>query len=265
MKLIETVWPWSGSKHLIAIAWLAVMAIAVLAYLPGLAGPFLFDDFGSITPLGSHGGVTDWYSFKAFVFGGNAGPTGRPISLLTFLIDANNWPADAWPFKRTNLVIHLLNGLVLGVLVRSILRILDFNENEVRWIALVSSALWILHPFLVSTTLYVVQRMAQLSTLFMFTGLAFYLYGRSFLAENPKKAYTGMSLAIGGFTLLAMLSKENGILLPLLVGVIEITVVASQRHRLPGLNRLWAAAFIVLPAVVVGLYLGDRFFHDPRR
>ena len=262
MKLIETVWPWSGSKHLIAIAWLAVMAIAVLAYFPGLAGPFLFDDFGSITPLGSHGGVTDWHSFKAFVFGGFAGPTGRPISLLTFLIDANNWPADAWPFKRTNLVIHLLNGLVLGVLVRSILRILDFDENEVRWIALVSSALWILHPFLVSTTLYVVQRMAQLSTLFMFTGLAFYLYGRSFLAENPKKAYTRMSLAIGGFTLLAMLSKENGILLPLLVGVIEITVVASQRHRLPGLNRLWAAAFIVLPAVVVGLYLGDRFFHD---
>lgn len=98
----------------VALLWLFVFGAAVVAYWPGLDGPFLLDDFGSIRALGDYGGVVDWQSFKIFVFGGHAGPTGRPVSLLSFLIDANNWPAESWPFKRTNLVIHLLTGAVLG-------------------------------------------------------------------------------------------------------------------------------------------------------
>jgi hypothetical protein len=260
MKPEKPFWLGDKSQLIILISWAALMLVTILAYLPGLSGPFLLDDFGSIRALGDYGGVTDWESFKVFVFGGNSGPTGRPLSLLTFLIDANNWPTDAWPFKRTNLVIHLISGVVLGQLARSILKTLEYERNEANWLAFATAAIWLLHPFLVSTTMYAVQRMAQLSTLFMFAGLAFYLYGRSFLTSYPLKAYSIMSVAIGGFTLLAMLSKENGILLPLLAGVIEITIFASQRHRLPGLNRYWGATFIVLPAIVIGRYLVKHFF-----
>jgi tetratricopeptide (TPR) repeat protein len=243
------------SQLLLAACWAVVMLLAVSAYYPGLAGPFLLDDFGSIKTLGDYGGVTDWESFKVFVFNGNAGPTGRPVSMLTFLIDANNWPADAWPFKRTNLVIHLLTGVMLGILISSVLALLEFDRRDARWITFLATAAWVLHPFLVSTTLYAAQRMAQLSTLFVFAGLAMYLYGRSILPANSRKAYVLMALAVGGFTLLATLSKENGILLPLLVGVIEVTVVASRRDRLVRLNRYWSAAFIGLPTVVIVLYL----------
>lgn len=237
------------------------MVVAVLVYYPGLSGPFLLDDFGSIPPLGDHGGVTDWDSFKLFVFGGNAGPTGRPVSLLSFLIDANNWPAESWPFKRTNLVIHLMNGVMLGILVSLVLKCVAITGRSNQLIALVSTAIWLLHPFLVSTTLYIVQRMAQLSTLFMFAGLALYLYGRLQMAAESTRAYVIMTAAISVFTLLAMLSKENGILLPVLVGVTELTVVASQRHKLPALNPYWAGIFIILPTVVISLYLGDRILH----
>ena len=222
----------------VLVAWAAVIVVAVLAYWPGLGGPFLMDDFGTIAKLGDYGGVTDWETLKLFVFGRDTGALGRPVSMLSFLIDANNWPADSWPFKRTNLVIHLFNGMLLGVVVTQILRVLEAEDSDIRWVALVVAAIWILHPFLVSTTLYVVQRMAQLSTLFIFAGLAVYLYGRSLLAVNATRAYLVMSLAVGGFTVLATLAKENGALLPVLVGVIEVTVMASQRHRLPPLNRI---------------------------
>ena len=194
-------------------------------------------------------------TFKAFVFGGHAGPTGRPLSLLTFLIDANDWPADAWAFKRTNLVIHLLNGVLLGVLVRKILSILKYSRQDARWIALVSAGIWLLHPFLVSTTLYVVQRMAQLSTLFIFAGLIGHLYGRSFVSSNVPKAYTVMTLSLGLFTLLATLSKENGILLPLLIGVIEFTVFAARQDGSTTLNRYWVWVFVIAPTVIIFLYL----------
>jgi len=250
-----------GDKKLIGF-WAVALLAAIIAYMPGLDGPFLFDDFGSIAELGSRGGVRDWETFKAFVFGGYSGPTGRPLALLSFLIDANNWPADAWPFKRTNLVIHLVNAALLGVLINKVLQLLEMDSRNRRWIAAISAACWLLHPFLVSTTLYVVQRMAQLATLFVFLGFIAYLHGRSLLASNAMKAYLVMSLSVGVFTLLAMISKENGILLPLLIGTLEVTVLASQRARLPRLNRYWAIVFLVLPSTIVALYLGGKFLSD---
>lgn len=254
--------PGETNSKTIFVAWAILLLTAIVAYLPGLNGPFLFDDFGEISALGSRGGVKDWATFKAFVFGGHAGPTGRPLALLSFLLDANNWPADAWPFKRTNLVIHVLNAVLLGLLIDKLLQLVEIDRRRRRWVTLFSVAGWLLHPFLVSTTLYAIQRMAQLSTMFVFAGFIAYLYGRSLLAANAVKAYFIMSIAIVVFALLATISKENGVLLPLLVGTVEITVFASQRARLPAINRYWATVFIVLPSALVALYLGEKVLRD---
>ncbi len=243
-------------------AWLLLFLVCIVAYLPGLHGPFVLDDFGSIAPLGDRGGVVDWETFQAFVFGGNAGPTGRPVALLTFLIDASNWPADSFPFKRTNLVIHLLSGALLGLVVSQLLGLLQYGRSQIRWIALVAAACWLLHPFLVSTTLYVVQRMAQLVALFSLAGIAAYLYGRAMLERNRAQGYVVMTGAVGVFSVLAFLSKENGMLLPVLIGTIELTVIASQRERLPGLNKAWAFVFLAVPAGVILSYLLMQVFKD---
>ena len=243
-----------------AIAWGAVLLLTVAAYWPGLEGPFLLDDFSSLGTLGNLGGVVDWNTFKAFVFGGTAGPTGRPLALLSFLLDGHNWPTDPWPFKRTNLVIHLLNGALLGVLTRQVLQLLDFDRESAARLALISAAAWMLHPFLVSTTLYVVQRMAQLAMLFSVAGLITYLYGRSLLSTNKTKSYLVMTMSLGIFTLLAMLSKENGVLLPMLIGIVEITIFASRGDSLPRLDRRWSAVFLGIPSIFVVGYLGYHFF-----
>ncbi len=250
------------NRFLVIAGWIFLLTAGVAAYWPGLAGPFLLDDLGSIANMGDRGGVRDWETFKAFVFGGTAGSLGRPVALFSFLIDGNNWPTDPWPFKRTNLVIHLMNAGLVGLFIGKILRLLEFDRQDARWIALVSTACWLLHPFLVSTTLYAVQRMAQLSTLFIFAGMNVYLYGRSFLDSRPLKGYLIMSMSIGLFTLLALFSKENGILLPLLIGVVELTIIASQGSRLPTLNRYWGLLFLVVPSAFIAYYLGDRVLRE---
>ena len=85
-------------------AGLTLLALAcVMIYWPGLSGPFLFDDFANLDALGQYNGVRDWQTFKLFVLGNASGPTGRPIAMLSFLIDARNWPTDPRPFKTTNL------------------------------------------------------------------------------------------------------------------------------------------------------------------
>ena len=241
------------------MAWVVVFLGTAIAYWPGLYGPFMLDDFTSIAQLGNLGSVHNWETFSAFVFGGTAGPTGRPLALLTFLIDGNTWPTDAFPFKRTNLIIHLLNGALLGVLTRQLLALLDFEKKTAAWLALVATAVWLLHPFLVSTTLYAVQRMAQLAMLFSVAGVVSYLHSRSLLATNAKKGYFLMTLSLGFFTILATLSKENGVLLPMLIGVVELTIIASRGAELPRLDRRWAIVFLALPSAFIVTYLGYRF------
>ena len=243
------------SPRMIAVFCLAVIAGCVFAYLPGLDGPFLFDDFGTLSELGSLGGVRDWSTFTAFVLGGEAGPTGRPIALLTFLIDGTNWPTDAWPFKRTNLILHICTAIVLAVLIYSMLVAVSLEAGKARVIAACAASAWMLHPFLVSTTLYAVQRMAQLSTFFVLSGLLLFVRGRLLLAHNSLRGHVLMSTGIAVFGLLALLSKENGALLPILVAVFEFTLFANHRARGDTPNRYWLLAFIVLPSIGLVLYL----------
>tara|TARA_Y100001970_G_scaffold223851_1_gene275689 strand:+ start:6056 stop:7987 length:1932 start_codon:yes stop_codon:yes gene_type:complete len=234
-----------------SVALLFLIVVVMLCYWPGMQGGFLFDDFPNLKDLGAYGGVTDWASFKSFVFQGWSGPTGRPIALASFLLDDNTWPSHAPLFKQTNLLIHLLCGLLLCWATLLLVRNLNtVSEHQAQWIAVLACGVWLLHPYMVSTTLYVVQRMAQLATLFCLAGIAVYLYGRLQLATQPRRAYILMSLGLGAGTLLATFSKENGALLPLLILVIEFCLPKQGKPAWQ-----WRAVFLWLPSIVIAVLL----------
>jgi hypothetical protein len=242
------------------ILLLALILFVLAAYWPGLHGGFLFDDFANLPTLGASGPVDNWPTFWRYITSGTADPTGRPLTLLTFLLDAHNWPADPYPFKRTNLILHLLNGVLLYALLTSLGRALAVEASRCRTAALFCSAMWLLHPLLVSTTLYVVQREAMLPATCVLAGLLAWLHGRGQLAIG--KIGVGLTWSIfglGGFTLLGVLAKANGSLLPLFALLIEITVLAP-RQRLPAgrggdAHRAIFLIFVVLPVVAISTYL----------
>ncbi|MBW2940193.1 hypothetical protein [Zhongshania aquimaris] len=242
-----------------SFAWVMLVLVGVLVvivYWPGMYGPFLFDDFGNLDKLGALGGVDNWATFNAFVFGGTSGPTGRPISLLSFLMNAQNWPADPFPFKLTNLAVHVLCGQLVYLICIQILNFLKIADGRsVMLISATTAGIWLLHPFLISTTLYVVQRMAQLAALFCFAGIAGYLYGRSLIFIKPMKAYFIMGISVGVGTVLAMFSKENGALLPMLVLVLEFTILANDTKHNTELNKIWKFLFLQLPSMLIAGYL----------
>ena len=226
-------------------------------YYPGLKGGFLLDDFGNLDKLGDYNGIHNLDTFLQYITGGIAGPTGRPISLLSFLLDADNWPADPYPFKRTNLILHGLNGLLVFAIIRSLSLVLGNKNHSAFVIALLSSGLWLLHPFQVSTVLYVVQRMAMLSAFFSLLGIWLYLHGRSLLNINRQAGYYYMTAGVAGCTLFAVFSKENGALLPLLILCIEWILHASG-HPAPQLTQRWKTTFLYLPALAILLYLASQ-------
>ena len=237
---------------------LAVLLLVLWAYWQGLQGPFLFDDFGTLPKLGEFGPVHSWAVFWRYITAGGGDPTGRPIALLSFLIDARNWPAPPWPFKFTNLVLQLANGTLLAALLWRLGRVLEPAGTRAARAAVLGATLWMLHPLFVSTTLYVVQREAMLAAFFVLLGLLAYTRGRRLmLAGRNKRGIAWALLGLVGCTFLATFSKANGALLPALVLVLEATLftrapmIGTQRRDW----RLMLWIFAALPALLLLAYL----------
>ncbi|MCC4260146.1 tetratricopeptide repeat protein [Pseudomonas aestusnigri] len=248
---------WLHSARVSALMVLLLGCVLVV-YWPGLQGGFLFDDYPNLSKLGSYGGINSWEAFNRFVFNGFSGPTGRPISLASFLLNDNDWPSAARPFKQTNLLIHLLCGVLLFWASLRVLIFYGKSANFAVSAGLLSAALWMLHPMMVSTTLYVVQRMAQLSTLFVLAGIVGYLLARQRLTTAPLSGYFWMTVSLGTGTVLATFSKENGALLPMLVLVIELCRPSSVQDSSPQFFRLWKTFFLWLPSLLILAYLASR-------
>lgn len=240
-----------GYRQHNAFAFLALLLATCWLLWPGLEGGFLFDDYPNFRPFSEMGGINNADDVRTFVFGGSAGPTGRPLSLLSFLIEDNAWPSNPKLFKYTNLLLHLLNGALLSWAGLLLARFYGFNEKTAQQIALLNAAIWLLHPFFVSTVFYIVQRMALLATVFVLAGITCYLYGRLKLPQNPRSAYLWMGAGIGLGSLLGILSKENAALLPLLILVIEFC--SPRKNGRP--NRYFQAVFLWLPSIFVIVYL----------
>jgi len=243
----------SRSEVALTLAFALALLLAAACLWPGLTGGFLFDDEPNLRDLSAYGGVTDWGTFRAFVWGGSSGPSGRPLALASFLLNDNAWPSNPASFKYTNILLHLLCGCLLLWATLQLCRSYGLPEHKAQAYALFSATAWLLHPFLVSTTLYAVQRMTQLAALFVFAGIAGYLHGRQLLAQRPRAGYVWMLTSLGLGTILGTLSKENGALLPLLLAVIEFC--APQTRTQPRPARLFLALCLWLPSLALLGYL----------
>lgn len=242
--------------HRILPAFLLIGALigAFLVYRPGLPGPFLLDDEPNLQGLATSPGHNAGGDIVAFLAAGRSGPTGRPLSLLSFFIDDNAWPSEPRKFKYTNLLLHILNGTLVAWLAFRLALIAGSNEVKASYVAVVVSALWLVHPLNVSTVLYVVQRMTILSTMFVLAGLIAYTHGRAILAHQPG---AGLSWTLSGLvfgTLLATLSKENGVLLPVYALLIEAFFFRSTEEAVPKYWRYWRFALLYVPAAALVLY-----------
>ena len=233
-----------------------LFATAILCYWPSLNGPFLFDDVPNLSELGQRGGITDVDAFMAFVTGGQSGPLGRPLSLATFVLNGQDWPAEPLPFRITNLLIHFLNGLLVFFLSRSLLATSHDGETAHK-LGLVCMALWLLHPLTASTTAYVIQRMTQLSSLFVLTGLLCYVHGRKILGAEPRRGWAWIIGGMGTSGLLAVLSKETGALLPAYALALELT--AFRGAAMPAWQRKGLLALLCMPLLLIVGYLALRW------
>lgn len=228
----------------------AALLLAGLACLPGLWGPFLLDDYPNLEPLRLWlEGIIAW---QGVVFGNDSGPLGRPLSMASFLLNAAAGDMQPWHFKAVNLVIHLACGILIAGFANRLFRLDEQMKARAAWLALVLAIWWLLLPIHTATVFYVVQRMAQLSALFIFAGLWLYLAARERIENGHRSGAWMLFAGIPALSAAGALAKENALLLPLLCGVLEL-VMYRGRWRPRSIN--WFLILLVGLPVMAGLVM----------
>ena len=242
---------------------LALLLLALVVLWPGVHGPFLFDDFPNFGNLAEIHGKPTLRNIGVYLslF---PGESGRPLAALSFLLNDSTWPSEPYGFKVTNLLIHLLNGVLVFGLARSLDKMTPGVAEagphaRSNFTALAAAAIWLLSPIQISAVFLTVQRMTELAATFAFAGLWGFF---AILGRTRDVRRTAAALAVLGLgTILSFLCKENGALTPILAITALVTL---GRVRMAGLTpwarrMLWAG--LLSAAAVVAHVLLQRVLH----
>lgn len=195
-----------------------VLMLALLAaftfwiYAPGIEGPVMLDDRSSLGKLENLAESPE--QALELVLGENSGPLGRPVSMATFVLENLAGDGTLGTAKTVNILLHLLVGAVMACCFALLLSASGSPAPVTAAILFVG--FWLLAPLHVSTVLYVVQRMAMLSTLFSLLALLSYLFWRRGISRG--EPHHGVLSLVALNLVLAVFSKENGVLaIPLIL------------------------------------------------
>jgi hypothetical protein len=211
-----------------------LLAIFLLVYLPDLGHGFLQDDFGWIAAsrADSLGDVTRLFSRNVGFF--------RPLVAVTFSLDHAIWQLNPFGYGLTNLLLFLLDAVLLFCLARELRLAGD--------VALFATALWAFNFHSVNMALlWISARTALLMIGFAIAAAMALLRGRMIL--------------VGLCSLLAMLCKEEAVMLPAFLSSLVylkgprpwFSFLDLTSTRLPSaIRRTWLAWLTLV------IYLGLR-------
>ena len=197
---------------------LALIIVIFTVYFPSFYGVWQLDDFHTIINNESiHIGN---FSFSAL----SNIRLSRYIAYFTFGLNYYFGGINIFGYHVLNLIIHLITSFVIYLILVELLSLKIKNHNKIVQISIWTTLLWALSPIQVQAVTYIVQRMASLSALFYFLSFLLYLYARNYSFQLHKEGRIKLIVfyffsAI--FFLLALFSKINTIMLPVIILLFE--------------------------------------------
>jgi len=222
-----------------------LICLGILAFWATLHSPFLYDDAHAIVdnPYIQH--LND---FQKIV--GIENIFNRSVLLLTFAVNRDIGGLDVFGYHLTNVLFHILTGLILYFLV-SELMLLDPPQHRLNRLPLICATIHLINPLTVQTVTYISSRSSGLATFFYL--LSFYIFCRLVRPQQEGIGGAGKLLfivGILGFLFLGIGAKEIVVTFPLIAIVyIWLLTPATQRNSLKA-----KAAFILLPLLLYFCY-----------
>jgi protein O-mannosyl-transferase len=242
------------------LAWLALAALAALAYWPGLHGPFVYDDKIEVVGNDTIRFLAEWRAILSYNL-------NRPLLLLSYALNYAAFGLDPWGYHLTSIGIHLLGVGAALLLAEGVLRLSGHPRPLVA--AVLAAGLWGLHPMGAQAVLYVTGRSESLCGAFALAGLAAWAAA---LSAEARGGRGGAPLRLLGLLAMvgAMASKEVGLVAPLVAGAMELLLGPGPRGagdragRLRAVRWGWYLPLVLLVALGVGLRLAQGHALLPR-
>lgn len=245
------------------LLFVCVLLFTAVLYLPGLRGGYEFDDFPNIVDNAAlHVTTLDAAAWQEAMWASPSSDLQRPLASLSFALNHYISGLSPAPMKATNLLLHLLNGLLLFLLLRRLAHwhasrssaIPNMSSGRSDWFALLVATTWLLHPINLTAVLYVVQRMESLAQMFVLLGLLLYVSARQRQHIGAHGAAWRLWMGVPLCMLLGVAAKESAVLLPLYALALEFTALRSwRRHRAQ--LRTFYALFLFIPGCLGLLWI----------
>ncbi|MEI8348528.1 MAG: tetratricopeptide repeat protein [Candidatus Omnitrophota bacterium] len=234
-----------------------IILSAVVVYWNSLGGKFMWDDFGLIKDnayITHHVNIPVFFTRDMGVGSNVQSNYYRPLQMVTNKIDYMFWGVNPLGYHITNLIFHILTALVLFWLLNVL-----FNKKNISFVA---SLLFVVHPVHVEAVSYISGRSDSLAALGMLLSLVF--YAKYILCQS----YRFYIFALGSFVV-ALLSKENSVILPFLLFPVHFVYrkKPAARALLPFFGLLAAyllfRQLVVHPILFSSASLGDMIQRIP--
>ena len=245
----------------IAAALLVLLIVTIAACWPAIDAPFTFDEQAGVAANRAVHPGASWRDALTYRFSPDQ---ARPMFFASLLLDARLHGMAPRGFRCTDLILHLVAGVLVWRLLRRALRhtvrrALPRSTDPFRaayraeWAALAGTAVFLLHPLQSESILYIWGRAGILSAI----GCLLALLAVPWNDERP----TGRQLTalrwMGALlaAAFALASKEDAVALPLIA--LAVWIVAERRPWRPALTRalllaMPVLAFLALRELVLG-------------
>ena len=146
-----------------------------------------------------------------------------PLTIFSLLIDHTLWGMNPSGYHATNVLLHLINGVLVAMLMRQL--------TGSRFVAWVTAALFLVHPVQIETVAWISSRKGLLSASFMLAALI------ARLRPEPRAADDGWYIL---WLIAALLSKALAVVLPAIVLCYDLWVRRQKfsdalvRQMIPG-------------------------------
>jgi len=231
----------------VAVAALLLVAISILAFQPGLAGEFVWDDDLLLIDHANYRSPELILSSLRSLF--IISPSYfRPLGYMSFFLDYSLFGAEPIWYHLENLTLHISTTLLVLLLLLKL--------NITLWRATAITAFFAIHPSRVESVIFISSRFDLLAALYFTAGLL--VHRSSFHRQSWGYRWTAVFLFV-----MALLAKEMAVTLPAVAWLCDRFVwpksLASRRSRQHKKDVQWMSPKAYLPYLAgLAVYLSAR-------
>ncbi len=259
-----------------------VIALTILAYSNTLDGEFQFDDDISILYNQS---IKDPSLLFQPNFLDSLSQGSRPVIIFTYALNYYIGGFNVFGYHILNLIVHIINGFLIYYLVILTMRssvTSKESQGQAHNIAVLSAAIFLLHPIQTESVSYISQRYESLASLFYLCSLIAYIKARpthqntehraqntehraqntEHRAQNtehrqkifsPKSVFWYLTSVICYF--LALGSKEIAVTLPVIILLYDFYFLKDR----PFLKRVAGPGIFIVLSLIAGIFILSGF------